>query len=224
MDKKTYNNGIELINADMFDLEPFPFCDYIFTSPPYNRKRNDKYAHYEDTIDDYLDFLNRSTERMLIHSRNGVFLNIQKNYYNKAQVNSFIGKWANYIQEIFVWVKTNPMPANAKNITNAYEFIFYLGNSPLKANKTYTKNVFSSSVNSNMPKEHKAVMKLELAEWVIKNFTQEKCLILDPFGGLATTALACMRNNRECICIEKSPIYHDMAIKRIDEEINKTER
>ena len=34
--------------------------DITFTSPPYNRKRNDKYTNYDDTIKDYRDkyFLN----------------------------------------------------------------------------------------------------------------------------------------------------------------------
>lgn len=31
--------------------------DYTFTSPPYNRKRNDKYSFYDDTITDYYGFL-----------------------------------------------------------------------------------------------------------------------------------------------------------------------
>ncbi len=32
---------------------PDDFVDVVITSPPYNRKRNDKYAHYDDRIKDY---------------------------------------------------------------------------------------------------------------------------------------------------------------------------
>lgn len=28
--------------------------DHVFTSPPYNRKRNDKYKFYDDTLVDYI--------------------------------------------------------------------------------------------------------------------------------------------------------------------------
>lgn len=33
--------------------------DHVITSPPYNRKRNDKYSFYSDTINDYYAFLDR---------------------------------------------------------------------------------------------------------------------------------------------------------------------
>ena len=44
----------EIIQGDMFKLLPEMgknSFDYIFTSPPYNRKRNDKYEYYDDAID-----------------------------------------------------------------------------------------------------------------------------------------------------------------------------
>ena len=33
------------------------YFDYAFTSPPYNRKRNDKYEEYEDIKENYYEFL-----------------------------------------------------------------------------------------------------------------------------------------------------------------------
>lgn len=33
--------------------------DYVFTSPPYNRRRNDKYKYYNDSIN-YLDLLKKN--------------------------------------------------------------------------------------------------------------------------------------------------------------------
>ncbi len=33
------------------------FVDVVFTSPPYNRKRNDKYKYYDDRMTDYYNFL-----------------------------------------------------------------------------------------------------------------------------------------------------------------------
>lgn len=50
----------EIIEGDMFKIMPQiedNSFDYIFTSPPYNRKRNDKYKYYDDTID-YAKMLN----------------------------------------------------------------------------------------------------------------------------------------------------------------------
>ena len=73
--------------------------DFIFTSPPYNRKRNDKYNNYNDTKSEYCQFLCDVTDRCLSLS-NYVFINIQKNYYNKSDVFKFIGLYANQIIDI----------------------------------------------------------------------------------------------------------------------------
>jgi NAD(P)H-hydrate repair Nnr-like enzyme with NAD(P)H-hydrate epimerase domain len=43
------------------------------------------------------------------------------------------------------------------------------------------------NVNSNMPKEHKAVMKTDVAEHFIGKFTNENDIILDCFFGHGTT-------------------------------------
>ena len=83
-----------------------------------------------------------------------------------------------------------------------------LGNESLKSNTTYTKNIITTSVNSNMPKEHKAVMKQDVSDWFIKNFTQKKDLILDPFAGLGTTAKSCLKYERDFIMIEKTEEYY----------------
>ena len=36
---------------------PNGYVDYIVTSPPYNRKRNDKYEDYNDDVEDYFGWL-----------------------------------------------------------------------------------------------------------------------------------------------------------------------
>lgn len=39
--------------------------DVSFTSPPYNRIRNDTYAYYDDTKTEYYDFLLSVTDELL---------------------------------------------------------------------------------------------------------------------------------------------------------------
>lgn len=195
---------------------PSKSVDTVFTSPPYNRKRNDKYSFYDDTIDNYFDFLCKFTDEALRVAKNHVIINIQKNYYNKVEVFEYIGKYAKNIVEIIVWEKTNPMPANGFNITNAYEFFIILGDKSLKSNNTYTKNVITTSVNVNKDKKiHKAVMKKEVCDWFITNFTKEGDVILDPFAGLGTTAISCIENNRHYICFEISEQYYNVCCDRL---------
>jgi len=188
---------------------------HTFTSPPYNRKRNDKYEHYDDNIEDYFLWLCNVIDECLRVSKEYVFFNIMKNYYNKQDVFKLIGKYSEKIVEIIIWEKTNPLPANGNNITNAYEFFIVFGDSPLKSNTTYTKNIISTAVNSSMTTDHKAIMKQDVAEWFIKNFTKENDLILDCFMGAGTTAISCKFNKRNFIGFELNNKYVELSNKRI---------
>ncbi len=200
----------------MKDLED-KSVDVSFTSPPYSRKRNDKYSFYNDDIKDYYSFLCKFTDELLRITKKHVIVNVQKNYYNKKDVFQYIGRYADKLQEIIIWEKSNPMPASGFNITNAYEFFIVLGDKPLKSNCTYTKNHITTSVNSNMPKEHRAVMKKEVCEWFIKNFTLENDIVLDPFLGIGTTAIVCSENKRHYIGYEICDTYLEMAEKQLEE-------
>lgn len=202
---------------DIMKVIPDKSVDVSFTSPPYNRKRNDKYKNYDDNIDDYYGFLCRFTNELLRLTKKYIFVNIQKNYYNKEEVFKYIGEYANKIVEIIIWEKTNPMPANGYNITNAYEFFIVLSGKPLKSNTTYTKNIISSSVNTNTLKQHKAVMKQEISDFFITKFTSINDIVLDPFMGIGTTAISCVKNNRKYIGIEIDPEYCKIATDRLKE-------
>lgn len=208
-------NGDCIVEMDKL-IDDKTSIDYAFTSPPYNRKRNDKYSNYDDNIDDYYKFLCDCIDRLLIICKKGIFFNIQANFYNRIDVYKVIGRYAEHIQEIFIWEKTNPMPASGNSITNAVEYFLYLSKDRPKANFTYTKNIIHSSVNSDMTKEHKDVMKQDVSDWFIANFTQENDTILDCFMGLGTTAISCIKNNRNFIGIELNKEYFDIAMKIIN--------
>ena len=120
--------------------------DFAFTSPPYNRKRNDKYDHYEDVVDDYYGWMCNTIDELIRVTKGNVFFNIQKNFYNKKDVFNIIGKYSDVIQEIIVWEKTNPMPASGGSITNSHEYIIVFGDEALVSNNTYTKNIITTSV------------------------------------------------------------------------------
>lgn len=191
--------------------------DITFTSPPYNRKRNDKYTNYDDTIKDYYLFLIEATDLLLAKTKRHVIINLQTNYYNRQDVYKFIGHYYNKIQNVIVWEKSNPLPANGHNITNAFEYFFILGDTAIKSNTTYTKNHITTSINNSITKIHKAVMKQEVADWFIEKFTKENDVVLDCFMGLGTTGLSCIKYNRDFIGIELDEEYFNIAKERIEE-------
>lgn len=62
---------------------------------------------------------------------------------------------------------------------------------------------------------HPAMFPLELAERVIRLYSDPGELVLDPFLGSGTTAVAALRNNRRYIGIEKRKEYVDIALENI---------
>ena len=60
-----------------------------------------------------------------------------------------------------------------------------------------------------------------MMSWVLKQYTKEGDLILDPFFGSGTTGVAAVRMGRHFIGIEISPEYCKIAEKRIQEECDK---
>ena len=196
---------------DFFSTMEDKSVDYVFTSPPYNRKRNDKYALYDDTLSDYYGFLLNVIEESRRVARKAVIINLQINYYNSADVYKIMGTYHPLIRNMFIWEKTNPLPANGFNITNAYEIFLVIADKPLKSNRTYTKNVIHTSVYSKMPKNHRAVMHPDVARFFIENFTKENELIFDPFMGIGTTAKICKKLNRHYIGCELVKEYCDVA-------------
>ncbi|WP_207219198.1 DNA-methyltransferase [Vibrio vulnificus] len=72
-----------------------------------------------------------------------------------------------------------------------------------------------ASVRSN--REHEAQFPLELAEKVVRLLTEEGDIVLDPFMGSGTTAIAAIKHNRQYIGIEREEKYVRLAKQRICE-------
>ena len=201
-------------------------CEFGFTSPPYNRKRNDKYNNYEDKISDYYSFLQDVIDKNL-EIENYLFLNLQKNYYNKEDIFKIIGKYSKNIIDIICWSKTNPMPASGFNMTNGYEFILIMSKDlkSISTKKTYTINHIQTSVYSENPYKniHRAVMKPQVVDWFIERFTNTNDTILDCFMGVGTTGVSAIRNGRKFIGMELDETYFNIANERIQKAVDEKE-
>lgn len=72
-------------------------------------------------------------------------------------------------------------------------------------------------------KKHSAVFPVTIPEWFIKLFTDENDMILDPFMGSGSTAIACLKNNRNYVGIEILKEYALVAENRIKEYMVKND-
>jgi site-specific DNA-methyltransferase (adenine-specific) len=63
---------------------------------------------------------------------------------------------------------------------------------------------------------HATVKPLAIIEHLLRLFSKPGALIVDPFLGSGTTALACKNNNRRCIGIDINSEYIEIANKRLE--------
>lgn len=136
-----------------------------------------------------------------------------------------------YLYDHRVWAK-DPAWANSKWTTNSlkavseYEdlYVFWkpgqqiIDRSKLSPNEWRawgTRGIwFIRSVRAN--NDHEAKFPLELASKVIKLYSNKNDVVLDPFIGSGTTAIAAIMHGRKYIGIEKEKKYVDLAKRNID--------
>jgi len=68
-------------------------------------------------------------------------------------------------------------------------------------------------------KNHSAVFPVALPSWFIKLFTLEGDLVLDPFAGSGTTAVACKQLNRNYVMIDVKEEYRQIAEERLSDAV-----
>ena len=85
-------------------------------------------------------------------------------------------------------------------------------------NEIYNKNFLINKPDKKEKKEyntHITVKPVKLIEHLIKIFSKENSLVVDPFLGSGTTSIACKNTNRKCIGIELNKEYYDISLERL---------
>lgn len=83
----------------------------------------------------------------------------------------------------------------------------------------YQKGLGADSPEAQIEKLHPAPYSFQDIGHLIRFFTKEGMSVLDPFGGVGSTAKACEVDNRICTSIELSRQWHDLSIKRLETEV-----
>ena len=80
--------------------------------------------------------------------------------------------------------------------------------------KVYPNNVLHLATECSN-KNHSAAFPIDLPTWFIKLFTQPNDLVLDPFIGSGTTAVAAIQLGRNYLGIDTQQKYVDLSIERL---------
>jgi len=157
-------------------------------------------------------------EMIWFKDRASSFLNANKMPLpNHENILMFYAKQPTYNPQTYNGEKSHSMgkTANTKSKTKVYgNFVRKENTSNVKQPKTvlYYQQPFPQIHNTQKP--------VELCDYLIRTYTNENELVLDNTMGSGTTGIACMKNGRRFIGIEKEQEYFDMAEKRISAEAN----
>lgn len=180
---------------DVMSRMPNECVDMTFTSPPF--KDDDVIGDYWQEYDKWFSEIQRVTSKCIcvIHSATKM---------NELAVRYPPKRWMIWGKGIvaYAW-RFNPILVYEKN--------------GYKVNKRIYSDTIGVVPIKGSNKVHKYQDPLELYMAVIKMF-KECDLVLDPFLGSGTTALACKNLGKRYIGIELSQQYCDIALERINND------
>lgn len=223
--------------------------DCVLTSPPYNLNINyNSYSDnldYNLYLKNILSIFQLCYSKIKTGGR--LIVNVPSITINKKYIplySDLIQELTNigYImRNEIIWNKKNiskrtswgswKSPSNPK-LLSPYEYILIFSKESLKhdgdnADIDISKEEFIKYTNSiwEIPPEtnrlnHPAPFPIMLVTNLLKMFTYRHDLILDPFMGSGTTAVACIQNKRNYIGFELDRKYFDISNQRIKEEQN----
>lgn len=87
----------------------------------------------------------------------------------------------------------------------------------------YQKGLGADHKDAQIERQHPAPYSFQDIEKLLLFFTKKGMSVLDPFGGVGSTAKACALLGRTCSSIELSEKYHSLSIERLEKEVGKGE-
>ena len=217
--------------------------DIVVTSPPYNigtSVRGDMYSDYGDNLnqDDYLNFITKVLNELIRVTKGYIFFNFQILKDNKFAYLEILSKFKKNIKEIIIWHKKQVQPAIQPTcLSSAFEFVIVFAKKELCEKRSFERAFFNNrekgQLNTNViygdnvscVKEfnvnqgtNKAVFPKYFVKWFLKKFTIEGDLILDPFMGSGTVAVACKEMKRNYLGFEISEEYCSIARDKLTQE------
>lgn len=154
--------------------------------------------------------------------KDGSHCYVMTNHINLIKMlNVFTDCGFHFIKSL-IWNKGNKIMG--QYYMSQFEYIlFFRKGYGKKINNCGTADILSvpnkKTKDENGKNIHDTEKPVELMKILIENSTQKGDIVLDPFVGVGSTALACIESERNYIGIELDEGYFNIAKKRIDEAI-----
>lgn len=217
---------------------PDKCVDLIVTSPPYNLKNStgngmkpctksgkwagaalqNGYSHYDDNmpIDKYNEWQHNCLSEMwrLLKDDGAIF------YNHKWRVQAGLLQDRNEIvkgfpvRQIIIWRRKGGINFNPGYFLPTYEVIYLIAKPDFKLVPKANAVGDVWEFTQEMKNGHPAPFPVALIDRIISSTNAQ--VVLDPFMGSGTTAVAAIKNKRQYIGIELSPDYCQMAEDRIN--------
>ena len=241
-------NGIKIINDDFLNVNlTKESIDLIVTSPPYNvgiyYNQHDDNIPYEEYLNWTKQWLKKALTLLKKDGRLCLNIPIDKNKGGIKPVYADIVKIALDVgfkyQSTIIWNEQNIsrrtawgswLSASAPYVIAPVEtiLVFYKetwkklskGKSDITREEfiEWTNGLWTFPGESKKRIGHPAPFPLELPKRCIKLFSYVGDVVLDPFLGSGTTAIASYKLGRKAIGVEIDKKYFELAIKRIANE------
>lgn len=186
-----------LYHADCLDILPLipdKSVDLVLTDPPYGIGIASNPVRQ---LHEKMDWDNATPDKAvfdLMFSKSSNQVICGGNYFDLPPTQCFL-----------IWDKIQPEDFSLAMC----EYIWTSFKSPAK--------LYRRSVLEERGKEHPTQKPATLFKWILNKYSKDNDLILDPFSGSGTTAVACEDSNRRWICIEKEEKYCELSAKRIEQ-------
>ncbi len=236
-------NRIFCKSSEQMDELPDCSVHLMVTSPPYNVGKT-----YDAnlTLDEYLEMLNRvlnEVHRILVHGGRACvnIANVGRQPYiplhnHITQIMSSIGF---LMRGEIIWDKSSSAGASTawgswRSATNpslrdTHEYILVFSKDSFRRPRgkntisrdeflEYTKSVWHFPTESAKRIGHPAPFPVELPYRLIQLYSFENEIVLDPFIGSGTTAIAALRSGRRFVGYENNSEYVSLSLKRIGKE------
>lgn len=208
--KKHENSIVEGDCLEVMKKIPDKSIDLIITDPPYgmNFQSNHRFHKHDKIIGDD-SFPIEAVQECLRIAKNAVYV---------------FCRWENIKdlpkpKSVLAWVKNNWSMGDLKHEHGRqWEAICFYALEGHEFNKRIPDVIYADRTGNELHPTQKPV---SLIAQLIK--ANKGDLILDPFSGSGTTAIACHKLKRRFICIEKEPRYVTLSRKRLKIEQSQME-